>query len=267
MKKIFGFSLGEIIITLTVLGILAIITLPNLINRVHDKISITKFKVVSSALFNAFDQFLAENGGWNNILWPDETDCWGCNKSAQLLMDELASRMNVSKYCKYGTSNQNDCLFKTKYYTHNNVGKNTYARYQTLNDLVTGNNVSTLSIKGDQKSGMIYLSNGALISIKSFYQIKEHPTRYNGAIQIDINGSKSPNRLGYDVFFLVFDTNGISVNGFLTKKDWNLRFNKKYCKYGGPNDGNNAYDGMACSYWILMKNNMDYKYRDTSNEW
>lgn len=269
MKKIKGFTLAEILITLTVLGVLAILTLPNIIHRVHDKIAVTKLKIVTSSLVNAFDQILVKNGGWYNIDWPDAADCWRCKKNAQLLMDELASEMKVAKYCKTGSTNQNDCLFKTKYYSYNNVNDPRYAKYQTLNDLLKENNKAALGIRGDENSGMIYLKNGALISIKSFYSISEHSTRYNGTIQIDINGSKKPNRLGYDVFFLEFDNQGISLSGFKTKKDWNGYMDKKYCKYGGPGGAANydQYDGMACAYWVLWKGNMDYKYRDVSNEW
>ena len=26
-------------------------------------------------------------------------------------------------------------------------------------------------------------------------------------------------------------------------------------------------DGISCGYWILLKGNLDYKYRDVSSEW
>lgn len=84
-------------------------------------------------------------------------------------------------------------------------------------------------------------------------------------LQVNTNGTKPPNQLGYDYFFLSLHTkNNAPVTGYYqngwARKIW-------YCDKE-PYPGSGWYRGGACSYWILKHWNMDYLNREISSaEW
>ena len=62
LKKIFAFTLAEVLITLSILGVVAAITVPSLIKRQHRNEVETRLKKFISTLQNAVDVSVAENG-------------------------------------------------------------------------------------------------------------------------------------------------------------------------------------------------------------
>ncbi len=80
-----------------------------------------------------------------------------------------------------------------------------------------------------------------------------------GAIHVDINGDKAPNKAGVDYFSLLIARDGILPSG---GKDYKSPYNLK-CKYQDTSNTN----GEACAYWVIAKGNMDYRRRDISNQY
>ena len=61
-KKLFAFTLAEVLITLSILGVVAAITVPSLVNKNSEREVITKLKKNYSVLSDAFDTMVAEEG-------------------------------------------------------------------------------------------------------------------------------------------------------------------------------------------------------------
>jgi len=61
MKKIFGFTLAEVLITLGVIGVVAAITLPVIISKIQDRQNIVKWKKEFSVVSNAVNSVIADN--------------------------------------------------------------------------------------------------------------------------------------------------------------------------------------------------------------
>ena len=63
MKK--GFTLAEVLITLGVIGIVAAMTIPTMINNYQKKVTVTKLKLAYSQLYNAIKLSEVDNGNFN----------------------------------------------------------------------------------------------------------------------------------------------------------------------------------------------------------
>ena len=63
----FGFSLAEVLITLGIIGVVASLTLPSVINKYQEKVTVTKVKKAYSTMNNALFSAISENG---------EVDTW-----------------------------------------------------------------------------------------------------------------------------------------------------------------------------------------------
>ena len=61
-----GFTLAEILITLSILGVVAVITIPNIIQKQKERIYVTRLKLAYSILSNAAEQAIAihRNDDW-----------------------------------------------------------------------------------------------------------------------------------------------------------------------------------------------------------
>ena len=57
-----AFTLAETLVTLAILGIIAAVTIPNLVHKFQDRMTITKFKKVYSLLNNAIQQMYVIEG-------------------------------------------------------------------------------------------------------------------------------------------------------------------------------------------------------------
>ena len=57
-----AFTLAEILITLSILGVVAAITIPTIINKNSEKITVAKVKKIYATLNNAFLQSILDNG-------------------------------------------------------------------------------------------------------------------------------------------------------------------------------------------------------------
>ena len=72
-KYNFGFTLAEVLITLVIIGVIAAITVPTLINKTQNQEYVSKLKKAYSTFTQATNQIIAEEGtpnaskgGWAN---------------------------------------------------------------------------------------------------------------------------------------------------------------------------------------------------------
>ena len=74
MKKIYGFTLAEVLITLGIIGVVAALTMPSLIANYQKMVLKNQFKKAYSTVFQGIRQVEADLGykpecyGWENLL-------------------------------------------------------------------------------------------------------------------------------------------------------------------------------------------------------
>ncbi len=229
-----AFTLAEVLITLGIIGVVAAMTLPTLIQNYKVKQTVTQLKKINSQLAQAYTLIREEEGGG---MVNSETFEW----DDDLLMEKFAKYLKFQKKCP---GNVGECWENTMY---KDVKGGDYSRYDG---------------KGNTRASGI-LADGTFIMFnlrRAGITNSEGETEYINTtpadgifaqIYADINGHKPPNQLGVDFFywFLVGDRifpGGVPSCG----------------KYGcSPNDFvRNCLNanGYHCTAWIIYNENMDY---------
>ena len=243
-NKFLGFTLAEVLITLSILGIVAAISIPNLVQRYQEKVIITSVKRAYSILDNALQQAIAVDGNPRTWDWPsaDTYDYTGA-RANYLIGEKLRPYLNIKKFCGSATGCMGDTS-KTNTNHYNSFNNTEGEAYWAGKDY--------------KVHGKAILSNGMVVSLNSNIQLLENNSPIIGYIFVDINGEKGPNKYGVDSFLFPFNEYGVQL------KVSNNYGKVSYCDY---NNKTNASNGRSCLIWIMHKNNMDYLHRDVSSEW
>ncbi|MBQ8460504.1 type II secretion system protein [bacterium] len=226
-----GFTLAEVLITLGIIGIVVVMTIPTLIAKINEQITVNKLKEAYSIFNQAYKLAIVENGtpeGWNNAE-RDSID------GAKNLFEIFKPHMKIALVCQNGSDK---CFSKDKY-------KPLFGD----NDFIFQPGAYGTSV-----------SQGMLINGVSFmfWSAGNTVDGLTGNLMIDLNGPKPPNRAGMDYFCF-----RIADKAFLTY-DTSIDFVSSYkCDYNSSDVSN----GFLCTGWILKKGNMDYLKRDISNSW
>ncbi len=184
-----AFTLAEVLITLGIIGVVAAMTMPTLINNINNKANINKLKREYSLLQQAFQQIAADNDlEFKNAI----ADCPNANgtKRNACLKDIFKSKLKTVADCD---SNDGD-----------NLGK-CFVKRSNVKSL-TGYSVPfSMDPFRDSDSGMI-LDDGASIAMQLDYadctSSLSDEKRRCGRLVVDVNGPKqNPNTLGKDIFF------------------------------------------------------------------
>ena len=181
MKKFNAFTLAEVLITLGVIGVVAAMTIPTVVNKYKERATVSKVKKIYSTMNQAFLLSVKDNGyanEWNVGDGSSET-------TARQIASYFKPYLKILKDC--GTSS--GCLG----YTEN------------VNRLYGGKHTVNYD-KGSEYYKMI-LNDGSYIWIRgvaNYCQTDEggHPA-VCGVIFLDINGGKQPNTIGKDIFSMV----------------------------------------------------------------
>ena len=64
-----AFTLAEVLITLAIIGVVAVMTIPTLISDYQEKVTITKVATAYSILSNAWQMSLVESGSFKIKTW------------------------------------------------------------------------------------------------------------------------------------------------------------------------------------------------------
>lgn len=169
MTKITGFTLAEVLITLGVIGVVAAMTMPSLINHYREKETITKLKKFQSIMNQAYNTMIADNDtieNWGLTSYNDE-------ESAKLIFSKFKPYLKVAKDCGVGVKG---CFPDVNY--------KLLSGGSSIN-FITDQNKRYMFILADGATGA-FLSN--TISFNSF------------EIYYDVNGAKPPNQFGKDLF-------------------------------------------------------------------
>ena len=225
-----AFTLAEILITLGIIGIVAAMTLPSLINHYRDRQILSQFNAAVSIFSNGFTQMANDNGGQlTNLFGP-----W--NDFRHLDQDFYAQYFKLLKMCiPYGT--YKDCV--------------PYKFYALDKKTESAEVCGTYSQVGILENGMIFclnMPNG-----------RDDGWEDRFTLSVDFNGAQRPNALGYDVFQFYISNTGTLRN----VKD----LGASSCDIKGNGSGRN---GFRCAEWIQKYQNVDYlhhSYPNWADEW
>lgn len=227
LKKSLGFTLGEILIALGVIGVVAALVIPQLINGHKAGTAKAQFNTAYSMITKAIADMDADNISVEPASYS----------AAGSFYPQFKKYIKYSVDCgKYAATNESVCMSTVRSET---------SPYKRL----TGTNF-TSSENSFLDDGCVVATNGMMFCI-------ENPnTNSNGLlILVDINGkNKNPNRLGYDLFAFELLKGGeiqpVGANGTgqasRAKNTWgqNETSVNNYC-----NASNNIeLSGITCAY-------------------
>ena len=198
MKK--GFTLAEVLITLVIIGVIAALTIPNLIQKYTEQTTVKKLQKFYSTLSNAYNLAMKDNGPANE--WGLIADTASANKIYDLLFKPY---FKITKNC--GTDNTGNCI------TNNN--------YKYLD------NTEYASYGGNNGFYKVTLDDGAAVFWRGY-------TLYSASIAIlyDVNGQKGPNMWGRDLFDFLVKKDKVFPTGIPSGEYSAASFNNE-CKLTG----------------------------------
>ena len=183
MKK--AFTLAEVLITLGIIGIVAAMTLPTLVQTHQKKVVATRLKQTYSQLYQALNMAQADYGDMKN---------WDVNDNYGTAIEPD----NVQ-------SSQMAAVFAEKYFTPylKHIGN---PRRDKLK------NLGYTDYKG--KNGVLYISEDNYIyclelpnGVTTFFNYNGSATNYSlPIILVDVNGKTKPNIVGRDLFMFTLDS-------------------------------------------------------------
>ena len=223
-----GFTLAEVLITLGIIGVVAALTIPTLMQKLDERETVSKLKKFYSTIENASKMVNLEYGDY---------DKWG-----------------------FTGSNDDIDLFWERYAKYLNIQQKTKISEREINE-----NIQTYWLDGTQNSSsrsvILRFSDG--MEVTSTWLAASNNSaclRYSicGDIKIDINGEKGPNTYGKDIFVFNIKKDGISPDG-LDRNGVNAdnKF-ENYCLRSVSKQNN----GYGCAAWVIYKENMDYLHCD-----
>jgi len=240
-----GFTLAEVLITLVIIGIIAAITVPNMINNHNKIIWATQLKKTYSILSQGFSKMLFDDGV----------------KS----LDDVSLINHLSGNCSF-LSHDDGCG-----YFYNNLKK--YFNVLTIKNIENEKYSRILTSLGITNSNTIYDAvyfNDGSILLFQIYKPADNQgidcetiksaggklCKRTANIIVDVNGERGPNKIGRDLFWLVvgddahvYSYRGIDFSLFYRGNDsiyWKNSSGSAGCS------GNTSDDiGWACSARIM----------------
>ncbi len=181
-----GFTLAEVLITLGIIGVVAAMTLPSLIQKHQERVTVNKVKKFYSVMSQAQLMAIKDHGYLDE--W-DVSDGY-TKESAEKFMSYFKPYLKIAKDC--GTSSgclQNGTI---KFLNGNNhVNYDSSNRYYKL-------------ILNDGTYMWLRSATGAYCATSS-----NNINDTCGALWIDINGKNPPNTVGRDIFHFYFTKNSL----------------------------------------------------------
>ena len=220
-----GFTLAEVLITLGIIGVVAALTIPSLINKYQDKVVTTALKrnysILSQAVLSAVDEY----GTPDNWMQSDENKSSYSQSSAKNVANILSMFIKNIDKCT-----DSECISKfTNGHKIYNIKRN--SRASMFQD----------------KYAYLTLTDGTIYEISSLGQCNSYWELRNvcASVRVDVNGLSKPNALGWDVFTFFLTSEGRFVPS---------EYNSDYC-----NSSSDSYvNGQRCTKWVLTYGNREY---------
>ena len=181
-----AFTLAEVLITLVIVGVIASMTIPTLMNNTNKQEYASRLKKAYSTLSQATNRIITEQGN-------PKASIGGWATSHQAVYDMYIKYLSKAKEC--GVTKNKGCFSGT--YKRMD---NTLANYETANRyaFVLADGTEVL-VREEHSSDCSHIGSGSMDTCQY--------------LCVDINGAKGPNAIGKDTFMFVLKNNGLFPAG------------------------------------------------------
>ena len=224
-----AFTLAEVLITLGIIGVVAALTLPSVIQNYREKEYAIKLKRFYSEMENASRLVADEYGA---------VDTWRLTYS----FGEDANTTQEEMDNKYKSID----LFWSRYMKYLGGEKT-----PPTNKYIYGMDKKSVLSNYSGKHGWYALKYGIVVR-STWLRAGEGCTAYCGDFSVDLDGDKGPNSVGRDIFFFYITNKGIQPSGL--PSDVTGRTFPNSCQ----KDNVGASNGYGCTAWVIYNENMDY---------
>lgn len=210
MKKIFAFTLAEVLVTLGIIGIVAAMTLPTVYRECQKFVLSVQFKKTYSTLSQALQKAQADMGYIPRCYYTmsnlSSTTSLGDNgkiEDCEVLNRAFLDALNIAQLCEPPA--YPSCIPKYK-------GFDTMAYERHPDSSADDALIGVRGVTGFYEENILYknrayaLADGSIII--NFGVVKSTLPRI---FAVDINGKKGPNKWGYDLFSFWTGSDGISA--------------------------------------------------------
>lgn len=219
-----GFTLSEVLITLGIIGVVAALTIPSVVNNYKKQQFRTGLKKEYSVLLQALDMYKGANGE------PLKKE--NCTLQRVAFKNIIKPYLKILVDCENGEEvTYTKCLVNGVY-----TGKYTYKTYSGINARETFFD-----------DGQLILNDGSHLLFENSNSVTFNGTVY---VSVDINGyNKLPNKWGEDVFtFQLMDDGRLLPMG---AEDTDYTDQNIYCS----KTSTNSFNGIGCTQRALSDEN------------
>ena len=200
-----AFTLAEVLITLGIIGVVAAMTLPSLIQNYQKKALATQTQKFYSTMSQAVKQYMTDYGVddlRNTPLASDNYEVYDTPEAIASIRDFVTKYLKVVKECESiededdaGRTLYNGCLAPAYRWPDNSGELKNYNYWAGYRNYV--------------------LADGSVITIGYFNMSeRNHPAPI--LLGVDVNGKKGPNKFGYDYFEMSIFYDGVIDESMLT---------------------------------------------------
>lgn len=225
-----GFSLVEVLITIGIIGLVAAMTLPAITAKYRRKVLETQFKKSVSVISQAIMKTKVQLGSDKFVdfcIQYNETDGYYASKEC---------------YDAFYQNFVNIAGNKTTYMRHYNISR-TNEIIKTYNGLQI-TDISSLAGMGQGIYETNIMPDGSFLNMNII--------EYQFYINVDVNGQKSPNQLGHDIFIFTIDKN----KDTLTYKEKPQNYTEEEIENGNYSaEHQKERKGSPCNFTSKQKGN------------
>lgn len=238
LNKKVGFTLSEVLLVLSVIGVVAALTIPTLVQKVGSDQNVVRLKKTYSVLSQAFNLMIADDAGNPS----SNATLWGPSATDSKLMNVFAGKMNFLKTC---TGSGGGCWYTT---SMNNLNP------------ALGTWTSSADAHGSPKAVM---ADGTLLmfaaytascttDVSTLNDGNPLDGKICGYIRADVNGSAGPNIWGRDIYGFWLTQSGVYPWG--SSYDTSAQFRATDCN---PADATNG-QGFGCAGKVITEGAIRY---------
>ena len=186
-----GFTMAEVLITLAVIGIVASMTLPALINKIHLTQYIAQLKSDYSILAQAHSQIIADYDTFQSGIMHCESQPAGLMRN-NCFRDVFATKIKSIRTCE-------------EPYILNDVKSSCFADFNKVK-LLNGQSATSNYLNYNASTMLLPNGSALLFFLDDASCDFDWGGQFNykrcGWITLDVNGAKNPNKFGIDIYVL-----------------------------------------------------------------
>lgn len=188
LSKKYGFTLAEVLITISIIGIVAMMTIPNLIFEYRRSTSIAKLKKIYSTLQQVILRSTADNGGYSYVSFSDG--------NTQSMIDWY------DHHLKPNLKVQKDCIDVSGCWHNSGVTKQLNGD-TAIWDSGTKGIGSNIIVFKTLDNVMVNLDGASAEDIKTLFGVNIKAPGL--VVHVDVNGNDGPNVIGRDIFVFIYN--------------------------------------------------------------